>query len=106
MPCRPREADAGADCSARRQQEPDPYRLDDRLGSNRDRRHSRRRQTRPRVPQGRVGLKAPLQRVANAITGFLAVFNVGSIERIERSMISILCLNVADVVSLTTGKNL
>jgi aminopeptidase len=52
-----RQADARADCSAGRQQELDPYRLDDRLGSNRHRWRSRRRQTRPHIPQGRVGLK-------------------------------------------------
>ena len=44
------------DRGARRQQESHPYRLDDRLGPDRYRRRSRRRQPRAGVPQGRVGL--------------------------------------------------
>ena len=41
---------------ARRQQQPDPYRLDDRLGRDRRRRHRRRRQRRAGDARGRVGV--------------------------------------------------
>ena len=54
---RRRQADAAADRGPGRQQEPDPYRLDDRLGPDRHRRHSRRRPPRAGVPQGRVGVR-------------------------------------------------
>jgi hypothetical protein len=50
-----RQPDARADRGARRQQEPDSHRLDDRLGRDRHRRHPCRRPRRPGVPQGRVG---------------------------------------------------
>ena len=53
---RRRQSDAGADRGAGRQQEPDPHRLDDRLGRDRHRRHPRRRPPRAGVPQGRVGV--------------------------------------------------
>ena len=46
-----------ADRGAGRQQEPDPHRLDDRLGQDRHRRRSRRRPPRAGVPQGRVGVR-------------------------------------------------
>jgi hypothetical protein len=58
-----RQADAGADCSPGRQQESDSYRLDDRLGQDRHRRRSLRRQTRPGLPQGRVGLSGLARRL-------------------------------------------
>jgi leucyl aminopeptidase (aminopeptidase T) len=51
--------DAGADQGARRQPEPDPYRLDDRLRPDRHRRPPRRRPPRAGVPQGRVGVIRP-----------------------------------------------
>ena len=54
---RRRQTDPAADRGARRKQEPHSYRLDDRLGRNRYRRHSRRRQPRAGVPQGRVGVR-------------------------------------------------
>ena len=53
---RRRQADAAADRGARRQQEPHSHRLDDRLGRDRHRRHSRRRKQRPGIPQGRMGV--------------------------------------------------
>ena len=59
---RRRQADPGADRGAGRQQEPDSYRLDDRLGRDRYRRHSRRRQQRAGIPQGRVGVRPALRR--------------------------------------------
>jgi aminopeptidase len=48
-------AHAAADRGARRQPESDPYRLDDRFGRDRYRRHPGRRQQGAGVPQGRVG---------------------------------------------------
>ena len=51
---RRRDADARRDRGAGGQQEPDPYRLDDRLGPHRHRRPAGRRPAGPRVPQRRV----------------------------------------------------
>ena len=65
-----RAAHPAADRSPRRQPEPDSYRLDDRLGRDRHRRHSRRRPSRAGVPQGRVGeVKLPLTPPCCAASG-------------------------------------
>src|ERR1700733_2364270 len=56
MFCRRDETVSGADCGARRQYQPDPHRLDDRLGQDRYRRSLCRRQARAGIPEGRVGL--------------------------------------------------
>ena len=49
----------GRDRSARRQQEPHPHRLDDRLGQDRHRRRQQRRPQGAGDAQGRVGLSRP-----------------------------------------------
>ena len=51
---------------ARRQQEPDPYRLDDRLGRGRRRRADGRRQPRASDAQGRMGLRRPQPAAPNS----------------------------------------
>ena len=53
---RRRQTHPGGNCGAGRQQEHDPYRLDDRLGQDRHRRVRRQRRPHASVPQGRMGL--------------------------------------------------
>src|ERR1700680_1292728 len=82
MLCRWRQAGAGTDRGARRQQKLYPYRLDDRLRQARHRRRSRRRTARAGVSQGRVGVTAP--KMLEKFERYPLTFGPTPIEKLSR----------------------